>query len=73
MVCIARANRVAIQKILPTRNLRIGHTQDAGAESAVSPKSKTQRRLDNQHGNNIRQNRNHNQPKQKIKEKELMA
>ena len=30
MVCIARANRVAIQKILPTRNLRIGHPQNAG-------------------------------------------
>jgi len=41
MVCIARANRVAIQKILPTRNLWFGQPQDAGAEPALSPKTKT--------------------------------
>jgi len=44
MVCIARANRVAIQKILPTRNLWYGHPKDAGAEPAASPKSKIIRR-----------------------------
>jgi hypothetical protein len=32
MARIARANRVAIQKILPTRNLWSGQPQDAGAE-----------------------------------------
>jgi hypothetical protein len=40
MVCIARANRVAIQKVLPTRNLWCGQSQDAGAEPAVCPKNK---------------------------------
>ena len=35
---IARANRVAIQKILPTRNLWHGHPQGAGAEPTASPK-----------------------------------
>jgi predicted DNA-binding transcriptional regulator AlpA len=34
MVCIARANRVAIQKILPTRNLWRGLPQNAGASAA---------------------------------------
>jgi hypothetical protein len=29
---------VAIQKVLPTRNLWHGQPQDAGAEPAVSPK-----------------------------------
>jgi len=69
MVCIARANRMAIQKVLPTRNLRIGHTQDAGG-AAVCPKSKTQRGLDNQYADDNRQGRRNNgnaTPKQKIR------
>jgi hypothetical protein len=40
MVRIARANRVAIQKVFPTRNLWYGQPQDAGAEPAASPKQK---------------------------------
>jgi len=42
MACIARANRVAIQKVLPTRNLWLGQPQDAGAEPAASPRQKPQ-------------------------------
>jgi len=42
MACIARANRVAIQKVLPTRNLWFGQPQDAGAEPAASPRLKPQ-------------------------------
>jgi len=30
MACIARANRVAIQKVFPTRNLWHGQSQDVG-------------------------------------------
>ena len=36
---------MAIQKVLPTRNLWLGQPQDAGAESAASPKSKNHKEV----------------------------